>query len=91
MPKLIVITFAVLTAGIIGYEVMVQQFASGAEGNHYMIELQDGIAILDNLTIETPHHLIGEVVFSDDGSTCWKIEEMIGTLYYKIQENCENV
>jgi len=90
MPKLIVVVFAVLTAGIIGYEVMVQQFASGAEGNHYVVELQDGIVILSNITVETPHQLVGEIVYSKDGSTCWEIEEMIGTLYYKIQENCEN-
>ena len=89
MPKLIIMAFAVLTGGIIGYEVMFQYLASGAEGNHYMIELQDGIVILSNLTVETPHPLIGDVIFSNDGSTCWKIEEKIGAFYYKIQENCE--
>ncbi len=89
MPKLIVMVFVILTVGIVGYQVMVHQ-ASGEEGNHYVVELQDGIVILSNLTVETPHPLIGETVYSNDGSTCWEIEEMIGTLYYKIKENCEN-
>lgn len=91
MPKLILMSFVILTVGIIGYQVMINQFASGEEGNHYTVELQDGIVILSNLTVEKPHHLVGEIVYSNDGSTCWEIEEMIGTLYYKIQENCENV
>ena len=89
MPKLIVMAFVILTVGIVGYQVMVNQFASGEEGNHYVIELQDGIVILSSLTTEEQHYLVGEVVYSNDGSTCWKIEEAIGAFYYKIQENCE--
>ena len=59
VPKLIVMAFAILTVGIVGYQF---HLASGVEGNHYVIELQDGIVILSNLTVETPHPLIGETV-----------------------------
>lgn len=39
--------------------------------------------------IEKPS-LIGNIVSSEDGTTCWKIEEKLGTLYYKIIGDCPN-
>lgn len=39
--------------------------------------------------IEKPN-LIGNIVSSEDGTTCWKIEEKLGTLYYKLIGDCPN-
>jgi len=57
-------------------------------GTNYIVELQDGIVILDSVTVEAPHRLIGTIQFSEDGSACWEVTEKIGALYYKLLEEC---
>lgn len=44
------------------------------------------------INIEIPQHdLVGNIVSSVDGTTCWMIEEKVGTLYYKLIGDCPNV
>lgn len=40
--------------------------------------------------IETSNPLIGKIVSSKDGTTCWKVEEKIGVYYYKLIGDCPN-
>jgi len=43
------------------------------------------------INMENPQRdLIGNIVSSEDGTTCWMIEEKIGTLYYKLIGDCPN-
>lgn len=67
-------------------------FASEVTGINNIVELKDGISILDSATVEVPHPLIGTLQTSEDGLTCWEVTEKIGVLYYKIMGECpENV
>lgn len=53
-------------------------------GETHTVELEDGIQSSE--TADVPHPLIGTIHISEDGSTCWKVEERIGVFYYKITE-----
>lgn len=39
--------------------------------------------------IEKPN-LIGNIVSNEDGTTCWRIEELSGVYYYKLIGDCPN-
>jgi len=44
-----------------------------------------------NIEVEKPQRdLIGDIVSNRDGTTCWMIEEKVGTLYYKLIGDCPN-
>lgn len=34
--------------------------------------------------------LVGNIVSSQDGTTCWKVEELTGVYYYKLIGDCPN-
>ncbi len=82
-------TAIIFMSGGVSFELPIN--ANGEEqGTNYIIELQDGIVLQSSATVEhhIPHPLVGTIVTSDDGSTCWVVTEKIGVFYYKILEEC---
>ena len=58
--------------------------------NIISVHLEDGLIMTDSIETKIPHPLIGKVVFSEDETTCWKIEEMVNVFYYKMMSECPN-
>ena len=43
-----------------------------------------------NIEQEPQGNLVGKIVSSEDGTTCWKVEEKQGVYYYKLMGDCNN-
>ena len=76
-------TAIILATGTVNFELPVN-------ANGEVQELKDGIIIQSSLTTEqhVPHPLVGTIVTSEDGSTCWIVTEKFESFYYKILEEC---
>lgn len=90
-PKLIILGFVALTAFIvIDQLVTADAFAEVSDW--------EPLCILDWCQTHKPEiivepavesvSLIGNIVTSNDGSTCWIVEEKIGVYYYRLLESC---
>ena len=42
------------------------------------------------VNIEQENQLVGKIVFSEDGTACWKIEDKMGVFYYRMLSDCKN-
>jgi len=73
-----------------GLELPINTNGEEPKGIDYIVELQDGIVLQSSATVgkNIPHPLVGTIVTSEDGSTCWVVIEKIGVFYYKILEEC---
>ena len=82
-------TAIILATGTVNFELPIN---ANGEVIDNTVELKDGVIIQSSLTTEqhVPHPLVGTIVTSEDGSTCWLITEKVGVLYYKITECPEN-
>ena len=87
-------TKIVLTAFAIGYFTAVLLVSDSVDlgiavaSGDEVVNLEDGIVIQSSATTVEKHPLVGKIVTSEDGSTCWIVTEEIGVLYYKILESC---
>jgi len=59
--------------------------------NVISVHLEDGLTMTDEVEVKIPHPLIDKIVFSEDETTCWKIEEKVNVFYYKMMSECPNV
>jgi len=85
LSVLIIVSLALLVS-----TVTKATFNNESSGNHYTVNLEESLSMSDSLEVHKPHPLVGTLVYSADGSICWKIEEKQGALYYKIQSDCQN-
>ncbi len=80
-------TAIILATGTVNFELPIN---ANGEVIDNIVELKDGIIIQGSLTTEqhVPHPLVGTIVTSEDGSTCWIVTEKFESFYYKILEEC---
>ena len=83
-------TSIVFVTGTVNFESPVNANGEVQEGIDHIVELKDGIIIQSSLTTEQhiSHPLVGTIVTSEDGSTCWIVTEKFESFYYKILEEC---
>lgn len=83
-------TAIILATGTVTFEIPINANGEVQEGIDNIVELKDGIIIQSSLTTEhkSSHPLVGTIVTSEDGSTCWIVTEKFESFYYKILEEC---
>lgn len=88
---LLVTTITSTSSDVTGQECWEKQLlGESCTTNVITVHLEDSLSMTDEVETHIPHPLVGQVVFSEDGSICWEIEEYLSTFYYRMLSDCQN-